>query len=471
MNSTTQKILALLLPLLLVVLAGVALFWWGKRDPTQHFTVSNPSPDPRLAAGGEVVEIGSRFMAFDHQATEMPGRWPGFRGVNRDNVVAATALADRWPEGGPKRLWSIRLGEGHAAPVVNQGRVYVLDYDEVKKSDMLRCFALADGTELWRRGWNHGFSRTVPAIADGKIVTIGPRNHVMCCDAFTGDLLWGIDLTEVYGTKVPFWYGGQCPYIDGDTVVLAVAGTEVLMVGVELATGRVRWSVPNETGIILSHSSIMPMTVGDTQMALYAGIGGFVGVGLTGPQTGQLLFRDESFKASVIAPSPLVLGEGRIFMTAGYGAGSATLRVVERGEAFAVEDVKVYATRDGLASEQQTPVLHENRIFAVLPKDGGGKRLQFVCVDPSDTTRILWASGKENRFGLGPYLVADGKVYLLNDDGVLVMIDAGADSYRELARAQVIEKGHDAWGPLVLVDGRMLLRDDKRMACIDLRIE
>ena len=37
-----------------------------------------------------------------------------------------------WPEvgpaGGPKRLWTVSLGEGYAAAAVRDGRVYVLDH-------------------------------------------------------------------------------------------------------------------------------------------------------------------------------------------------------------------------------------------------------------------------------------------------------------------------------------------------------
>ena len=66
------------------------------------------------------------------------------------------------------------------------------------------CYSLLDGTELWRRGYavdikrNHGMSRTIPAVNDKYVVTVGPRCQVMCCDAITGDLLWGIDMVREF---------------------------------------------------------------------------------------------------------------------------------------------------------------------------------------------------------------------------------------------------------------------------------
>ena len=54
-------------------------------------------------------------------------------------------------------------------------------------------------------------------------------------------------------------------------------------------------------------------------------------------------------------------------------------------------------------------VYHDGMLFGILPKDAGPSRNQFVCVDPRDCRTFTWASGKENRFGLGPYMIADGK--------------------------------------------------------------
>ena len=81
--------------------------------------------------------------------------------------------------------------------------------------------------------------------------------------------------------------------------------------------------------------------------------------------------------------------------------------------------------------------------------------------------RWSWSSGKKNRFGLGPFLLADDVYYLLDDHGELTMIKESLEGYEQLAHAEVIEHGHDAWGPMALVDGKLILRDSKRMICLD----
>ena len=73
----------------------------------------------------------------------------------------------------PNIKWTTELGEGHAGPAVYKGLVYVMDYDEQKKADMLRCFALKDGKEVWRRWYNininHQYGRRFQRLNKGWI--------------------------------------------------------------------------------------------------------------------------------------------------------------------------------------------------------------------------------------------------------------------------------------------------------------
>ncbi len=57
---------------------------------------------------------------------------------------------------------------------------------------------------------------------------------------------------------------------------------------------------------------------------------------------------------------------------------------------------------------------------------------------------------------------------MLNDTGTLTLVQASPQGYKQLAQARVLT-GHDAWGPLALVDGRLIARDLTRMVCLDVR--
>ncbi len=418
------------------------------------------------------ITIGEFFAAFDGEPAETSESWPGFRGANHDNISSSAAkIATSWPADGPPLLWSVDRGEGHAAPAIWKGRVFLLDYDETEKADVLRCFSLQDGREIWRRWYhvklkrNHGLSRTVPAVTDSAVVTIGPRGHVMAVHPETGDFLWGIDLEQDWGTTAPFWYTGQCPVIDNGLVVLAPAGS-ALMLAVDVVTGEIVWQTDNPDDWKMSHTSVVKMTLDGVKTYVYSALGGIVAVVAEGDQRGSVLWKTKLWDQAVLAPSPLVLPNNRLFLTAGYGAGSMILKIDGTAGQYEAQEIAKYGPEACMASEQQTPILWNDHVFAIMPKDGGEYREEMVCYDKDDWQKLKWSSGKKERFGLGPYLMVNEFMFILDDDGVLSLIERSTSGYRRLAQADVLE-GHDAWGPMAFADGRLLVRDSRRLACLD----
>ena len=70
------------------------------------------------------------------------------------------------------------------------------------------------------------------------------------------------------------------------------------------------------------------------------------------------------------------------------------------------------------------------------------------------------------KFGLGPYTIANGLIYVMNDSGLLSLAEATPNGYVQLAQAKVLE-GPESWGPMAVASGRLILRDMNRMICID----
>lgn len=464
------------IPYFLIFLGITSIAWWITKDPVKDLYVSNPGMDNRGEGVAEnfIVNIGESYELFEEAESELKETWPRFRGENLDNISRSpVALIDRFPENGPTIKWSHHLGEGHAGAAIYEGKVYILDYDEELRSDMLRCFDLHEGTELWRRWYkipikrNHGMSRTVPAVTEKYIVTIGPRSHVMCVDRESGDLRWGLNVEKDYGTEVPFWYTGQCPLVDNDMVIIATGGKNIL-IAVDCATGEIVWQTPNEYQWGMSHSSVMTYVYKGKKMYVYSAIGGACGIAADGEDAGEVLWATTDWRHNVVAPSPVCLPDGKIFLSAGYGAGSMVLQLDESDGKFTVEEIQEYTPKDGLASEQQTPVVYNGHLLGILPKDAGPLRNQLVCVHPDDFTKVVWSSGQTIRFGLGPYMIADNKLFILSDDGTLTIAKPSISEYIQLDSYRVIENGADAWAPLAVADGYMVLRDSETMICIDL---
>ena len=78
----------------------------------------------------------------------------------------------------------------------------------------------------------------------------------------------------------------------------------------------------------------------------------------------------------------------------------------------------------------------------------------------------VWTSGSGQQFGLGPFILADGLLFAMNDNGLLRLIEATPDKYVLLAQSQVL-KGRESWAPLALAGGRLIARDLTRMVCLD----
>jgi outer membrane protein assembly factor BamB len=438
-------------------------------DPDARAT-SLPARIPGTDMGGKTreavavsIETAGVLQTGDGSPAPIEGAWPRFRGINLDAISAErTPLARSWSPAGPPVQWSAAAGEGYAGAAILNGRVYLADYDRERQADVIRCLSLADGKDLWRFSYpvpikrNHGMSRTVPAVTDARVVSMGPKCHVVCLDAATGAFAWAIDLVRTWKAAVPQWYAGQCPLIEKDRVLIGVGG-DALLIAVELATGKVLWQSPNPKRWKMTHVSIVPMELGGKHMYVYCGSGGVAGINA---DDGAILWLTEAWKISIATvPTPLVLGDGRIFLTGGYNAGSMMLKVDEKDGVFTTRtlfalDPKVFACI------QQTPILYEKRIYGVR-YDG-----QLACIDLEG--KLLWTSGGAHTFGLGPYALAQGMLFLVNDKGRLTLADLGANEYRALGQVQVLD-GHDAWGPLAIAGGRLIMRDFTRLVCLDVR--
>jgi outer membrane protein assembly factor BamB len=471
----------ILTTLVLAVLGAALLYCWQERPSSLQVAYSLPGMDGapvNRGQGGQRVVIGEYFEEFDQLGpSSVPGSWSSFRGGDGTNICAdGVPLADQWPAEGPRVLWRKSLGEGHAGVALHRGQVFLLDYLEESDSDAMRCFALDDGRELWRRWYkvpikrNHGKSRTVPAVNDHLLVSIGPKCHVMALRPESGELLWTLDLARDFGTTVPQWYTGQCPLLDGQTAVLAPAGSQDLMLGVEGETGEILWRVPNPGNWSMSHASVMIMTLAGKRMYVYAALGGVVGVSAEAEDRGATLWTYSDWHPSVQAPTPVALGPDLLFLTAGYGAGSTVLKISREADRFTAREVSQCKPRDGLALEQQSAIFWRGLLWGILPKDAGADRQQLVACRPDDITQLTVRSGRNTRFGLGPFLVADEKIFVLSDDGVLAMFAFADNQLQPLAEYRGLT-GHDAWAPLAMANGLMVLRDSKTMICIDLKKE
>ena len=395
--------------------------------------------------------------------------WPQWRGVNRDNHLHRNGpvqdLARRRPEGAVEDHRSPRATR---ASSIKAGRLYINDYDTAKKEHLIRCLSLADGKEVWRWSYpvdirpNHGITRTVPSVGNTLVFSLDPKCRFHALDIKTGKLVWQKNLVQDYKATIPGWYAGQNPLLDGDRVVLATGG-DALAVAFDQATGKEIWKSPNPGKDLMSHASLMPATIGGVKQYLY--MSREQGRSGSPRRTGRLLWSIPFATKMAGVPSPVSIGDGRVFITSGYEAGSMMIQVEKGASGFTVK--KLYdltsaavQLRSAHAHPLQEPPVRR-RLEDARPVHVRRPRRQGGLAEPGRR-----CGHAPRTFDLGGYIFADGMFFVTDGEpGMLRLIEANTTGYKELASAQVLS-GEDVWGPLAISDRKLVLRDMSQLICL-----
>ena len=277
-------------------------------------------------------------------------------------------------------------------------------------------------------------------------------------DAATGELNWLLDLVKDYGAEESAWYAGQCPFVENGKVIIGVGG-EALMMAVDVETGEIAWQTANAKGWTMTHSSVVPIEFGGRRMYVWCASGGVVGVSA---EDGTLLWELTDWQIRIAnVPTPVPVGDGRLFLSGGYNAGAMMVKLSQEGDQIKPA-VEYHLEPEVFGSPQHTPIFYQGHLFGVRPDE------QLVCLDLEGN--VVWTSGSTHKFGLGPYTIINGLIYVMDDHGSLTLAEATTTGYVQLAQADVLE-GIDSWGPMAVAENRLILRDLTKMICLDIGVQ
>ena len=417
--------------------------------------------------------------------------WPQFLGPDRNGAVEdARHLPRSWPAGGPKVVWETKCGKGFGGAAIYGDSVLLLDR-QASQRDILRRIGLADGKDVWSFPYDapgklmFPGSRSTPAT-DGELVfAIGPHGHLHAAELSDGSIVWKANLIEDWEIGLPKWGIAGSPLLLDDVIVVNAYGKKAAVVAYEKRTGEVRWTVPNPEGDLPTYSSPVPMELGGRPMILSYGsrlfdAGRFhpmkkkrtplkasrsVTLGID-PASGKVLWSYEGYDCQIQAPSPVVLGDGRVFLIGGYSAGCAMIKVTPTDDGYEVTELW---KNDRVGSKVAQAFVHDGHIYA----NGGQsfdwhikKKNGFFCMGLDG--ELLWNTLKDPWFEFGNVLMVNGVLLVMHGQtGELVMVDPNPDDYKELARARVLS-GKRLWAPMAYSNGKLVLRDHSKIVCLDL---
>jgi len=177
--------------------------------------------------------------------------WPQFLGPERNSTSPQKGLLRSWPEKGPEVLWSVNAGMGYGGPVIKNGKVYLLDRDD-EVGDIMRCFNLQTGEELWKFSYNSPGtlpfpgSRSIPAVDERNVYSVGPNGDLYCIDINTHKPVWIKNIwTDFGGKNLPVWGISQNPLIYKDLLIVASQAPQAGVVAYNKNTGNIVWQTPN----------------------------------------------------------------------------------------------------------------------------------------------------------------------------------------------------------------------------------
>ncbi len=391
--------------------------------------------------------------------------WPQYLGPGRDAVSTETGLKRSWPAKGPGVLWTLPLGEGFGGPAVSDGKVYVLDR-ESSKQNVLCCINLADGKEEWTFAYeapgefSHNGSRSVPTIDGNNIYTCGPMGYVHCINKNTHQAAWEKNIwTDFGGTDLPRWAIAQSPLIYKDLLILASQTRKAGVVAYDKLKGSLRWTTPALPGRP-GYVSPKVITIGkENHLVMISANGAVLGIDL---KTGNRLWSYNGWQCRIPVPNVTEIGDGRIFITGGYEAGSAMIKVEKTGNKIAVREL--YKTKE--FGTHVHPAIHYNghlygHCSTNETRDG------MVCMDLDG--KVKWKTKGSPLFDKGGFILVDGLILSVDGNkGFLYLIEPVPTGFKKLASAKLLDTKR-CWAPLALSDGKLLIRDQKQMKCVMVR--
>jgi outer membrane protein assembly factor BamB len=406
-----------------------------KEKPGRELKLANQADKADKDIGNEIVE--------------KKGVWPQWRGPNRDGVVHGVKAPEAWPKS-LREEWHVEVGKGDASPVVVGDNVFVFTRD--KDDEFVLCLDVARGKEVWRsepyparytkigpgEGTADDRPRSTPAVAEGRIFTLGMTGIVSCLDAKTGKLIWRKDTNYSH-------YGGSSPLVENDLCIVHVGdgGKAGGLTAFDAKTGEEKWCFSEGYGA-WSGSPIAVDLAGERQFVTYsawnpAGVAAATGKKIWGVGPGG---------AGMPCTTPLVYKD--LLILADNLDALRALRLEKGDKGMTAKEV--WKANGELKLYYSTPVVIGDLVFGLSTRKGGC----FFCLDAKSGSTHWESDGRQG--GYASFVCVGNLLLILKDRGQLLVVNPTSVGMETIAEYQLCDRPTLAH-PVFLGD-RILIKDD-----------
>jgi outer membrane protein assembly factor BamB len=424
---------------------------------------------PFLVAG---VLLGALCEAAGAQ---MPAsEWRQWGGPNRNFISGATGLADKWPDSGPRVIWSRPLGTGHSAIVAADGRLFTMyrvgngraKMGPWSAAEAVVALDAATGKTLWEYSYPskiEDFSfgagpHSTPIVVGDRLFSIGTNKQLYAFDVRTGKVLWAHDLVKEFNAPtllirpvVKTGYGCS-PIAFKDSIICSVGGPGQSVMAFRQSDGRVMW----KSGDFLT-SEAAPILIdfaGSQQLVVFGG-GTINGLD---PATGVVLWSHPHDPGNDLNCGTPIWGPDNIlFVSSAYKAGSRAIRLVKKGNATLPEEL-------WFTNRVRFMFLNAVRVGDYIYGTTGDFGPAFLTALDVNTGQPKW---QHRGFGRASIVYADGKAIILDEDGDLALAKLTPDGATIVSEVKKIFET-TSWTAPTLVGTTLFARDREKVVALDL---
>jgi outer membrane protein assembly factor BamB len=375
--------------------------------------------------------------------------WPQWRGPHRDAKVEGFNAPKTWPKELTQK-WKVKIGNGVATPALVGDKLYVFGREGT--NEIIRCLDAATGKELWQDKYEapavqppaQSFPgpRSSPAVADGKVVTLGVGGTLSCYDAANGNKLWRKD--DFQGNK-PRFFASCSPILVNNLCIAQLGGdSKGGIVAYDLATGSEKWKW---TGDGTAYSSPVVDTVEGGKEIVAQTAGNIVGISLN---DGTLLWKTP-FKFGYNAATPIAHGS-MIISSGSERRGSKVTKAVKiekQGEKLTTKEL--WSTKE-TGVQFNTPILKNDLLFGISSDN------KLFCMNAKDG-KIAWtAPVKGGRMpGYGSVVDAGSVLLALTPAAQLIVFEPSDKEFKQIASYKVADG--DTYAYPIVAGNRVFVKD------------
>jgi outer membrane protein assembly factor BamB len=392
--------------------------------------------------------------------------WPQWRGPSLNGVSNEKNLPARWtPE--ENITWKLALpGLSGSTPVVWRDRIFL----NVAEGDDLYLWSVdrTKGALVWKKLLGSGnvkmrkqnMSSPSP-VTDGKSVYVMTGTGVLKAFDFAGKELWMRDIQKDYGQFGLNWGYASSPLLFEDSLYVQVlhgmkTDDPSYVMRIEGKTGKTLWKVDRPTNAIRespdSYTTPGLLRIGKTVEIIISG-----GDCVTGhdPATGKELWRANGMNPENqpfyrVVASPVIFGD--IIYAPSRVKPLVALRSGGRGDITASH--LLWSSANG--PDVPTPVT-DGKYFYVVNDKG-----VMWCLDAKTGKEIYGPERiKPGTYSSSPVL-ADGKIYVTNEDGLTSVVKAGP-TFEIVAENPLNDY---CLSSPAISDGQIFIRTSSNLYCI-----